>query len=162
MSNHITIELCAEDRARLDRLAEALERRACDRCVSSALKIMDDVQKQAEPDPIRQQLAEVLARDKERTETPQEPAQEPAEATEIETPATTPAEDESPAEKPQDSEEAPAVTVDHIRQKYVAMVASGKKDEARDIIKSYNVAKISDIPADKCAEVLAKLNALEG
>ena len=29
MSNRITIELCAEDRARLDRLAEALERGAC-------------------------------------------------------------------------------------------------------------------------------------
>lgn len=28
MSNNITIELCAEDRARLDRLAEALERQA--------------------------------------------------------------------------------------------------------------------------------------
>ena len=36
MSNKITIELCAEDRARLDRLAEALEKRACDTCVTSA------------------------------------------------------------------------------------------------------------------------------
>ena len=35
MSNHITIELCAEDRARLDRLAEALERRACDNSVAT-------------------------------------------------------------------------------------------------------------------------------
>lgn len=35
--NVITIELCAEDRARLDRLAEALERKACDSCVASAL-----------------------------------------------------------------------------------------------------------------------------
>jgi predicted transcriptional regulator len=37
MSNYITIELCAEDRARLDRLAEALERRTCDKCVTSAI-----------------------------------------------------------------------------------------------------------------------------
>lgn len=38
MSNNITIELCAEDRARLDRLAEALERRNCDKCVSTAME----------------------------------------------------------------------------------------------------------------------------
>lgn len=37
--NKITIELCAEDRARLDRLAEALERRTCDSCVRSALEL---------------------------------------------------------------------------------------------------------------------------
>ena len=37
--NAITIELCAEDRARLDRLAAALERRPnCEGCVSSALE----------------------------------------------------------------------------------------------------------------------------
>ena len=35
MGNTITIELCAEDRARLDRLAEALERKACDKCVEN-------------------------------------------------------------------------------------------------------------------------------
>lgn len=158
MSNHITIELCAEDRARLDRLAEALERQNCSSCVSSALKIRNDTPKQAEPDPAPQEHTEAKAETNEVTEAPQEPA----EATEAETPATTQAEDESPAEKPQASETGPAVTVDDIRQKYVALVASGKKDEARDTIKSYNVAKISDIPADKCAEVLAKLSALEG
>ena len=36
MSNKITIELCAEDRARLDRLAEALEKKGCDTFVTSA------------------------------------------------------------------------------------------------------------------------------
>ena len=39
MSNTITIELCAEDRARLDRLAEALERKSCDKCVTSAIQL---------------------------------------------------------------------------------------------------------------------------
>ena len=37
MSNRITIELCAEDRARLDRLAEAMERQTCDKCVTTAV-----------------------------------------------------------------------------------------------------------------------------
>lgn len=157
MSNNITIELCAEDRARLDRLAAALERRNCDSCVSPALKIMNDQQQpaaRAERDPIK----ELLADTKEPAETPQEAVG----ATEAEAPATTQAEDEKPATEAQASEATPAATVDDIRQRYVALVASGKKDEARDTIKSYGVTKISDIPAEQCAEVLAKLNALEG
>ena len=40
MSNTITIELCAEDRARLDRLAEAMERKTCDKCVTSAIECL--------------------------------------------------------------------------------------------------------------------------
>ena len=36
--NHITIELCAEDRARLDRLAEAMERQACSTCQPTAIE----------------------------------------------------------------------------------------------------------------------------
>lgn len=125
MSNNITIELCAEDRARLDRLTAALERRACDKCVEAAMAAMSTTQQPATPDPVQKALAEVL-----------EQAEAPA--------------------------EAPVVTVEDIRARYVALVSGGKKDEARDTIKSYNVTKISDIPADKCAEVMAKLNALEG
>lgn len=43
MSNRITIELSAEDRARLDRLAEAMERKTCDQCVNSALQWQEQV-----------------------------------------------------------------------------------------------------------------------
>lgn len=153
MSNNITIELCAEDRARLDRLAEALERR-----VTQAEFIMAQEYGPAEPDPIQQKLTEVLANAKQAAEAPQEPAG----AAEAETPATTQEPEEKPATEAKASEEAPVVTVDDIRQKYVALVASGKKDEARDTIKGYGVTKISDIPAEQCAEVLAKLIALEG
>ncbi len=42
MSNTITIELCAEDRARLDRLAEAMERKTCDKCVTTAIEYLKD------------------------------------------------------------------------------------------------------------------------
>ena len=158
MSNTITIELCAEDRARLDKLTAALERRACEKCVETALAAMNAAQQPNLPDPIQQKLAETLAE----ADTPAETPQEPAGATETETPATTQAPEEKPTAAADAGEAAPVVTVDDIRQRYVALVASGKKDAARDTIKSYNVAKISDIPADKCAEVLAKLNALEG
>ena len=166
MSNNITIELCTADRERVDRLIAALERKSCDACVHAALNWSEQVNrgqqneapKADEPDPIREALTEVLAE----VESPAEAPKNAAGATEAETPATTQATDESPAAAEGTGEAAPVVTVDDIRQRYVALVASGKKDEARDTIKSYNVAKISDIPADKCAEVLAKLNALEG
>ena len=158
MSNAITIELCAEDRARLDRLTAALERRACEKCAESALAAMATAQQPAEPDPVQKALAEAL----EQAETPVETPQEPAGAAEAEAPATTQAADEQPAAAANAGEAAPVVTVDDIRARYVALVASGKKAEARDAIKSYGVDKISDLPADKCAEVLAKLNALEG
>lgn len=157
MSNNITIELCAEDRARLDRLTTALERRACDKCVAAALAATN-TQQPATPDPIREALAEALGQ----AETTAEAPQEPTGATEAETPATTQADEEQPAAAADEPEAAPVVTVDDIRERYVTLVASGKKDAARDTIMSYNVTKISDIPADKCAEVLAKLNALEG
>ena len=50
MSNHITIELCAEDRARLDRLAEALEKRTCDKCVTTAIDYLKSApQQESEP-----------------------------------------------------------------------------------------------------------------
>ena len=38
MSNKITIELCAEDRARLDRLTAALERKACEPCATETIE----------------------------------------------------------------------------------------------------------------------------
>ena len=53
MSNHITIELCAEDRARLDRLAEALERRVCDKCVTAAIEFTKTTHEtKTEPAPV--------------------------------------------------------------------------------------------------------------
>lgn len=168
MSNTITLELCAEDRARLDRLTAALERRACDKCAATAMAAMNAPQQPTEPDPIREALIKALKEDAEQLATdpellkPAEASQEPAGVTEAETPATTQTPEEQPAAAADAGEAAPAATVDDIRARYVALVASGKKDAARDLIKSYDVAKISDIPADKCAEVMAKLNALEG
>lgn len=59
-------------------------------------------------------------------------------------------------------EQTSAVTVDDIRLVVQRLIApsSSKREEAKAIVKSY-AAKVGDIPADKCAEVLAKLQALE-
>lgn len=125
---NITIELCTEDRARIDRLTEALEAMA-----------------QNQP---RQLYALDLGI------APENDAQEPE--------AATPEQTQPKTEKPAEAEkEAPAVTVEDLRSKYMSLAASPKKQDAVALIKQYAV-KISEIPADKRAEVLEKLSALEG
>lgn len=107
--NHITIELCAEDRARLDAIIAGLTGLQCDMCA----------------DRIKAQLA---------TAAPQEPK---AEAPEVFTPdePETPAE---PAveEKP---EPVVTVTHADVQRKVVELSAAGKKEEARAIVMAYAV-----------------------
>lgn len=135
MANNITIELCAEDRARIDRLTAALE------AVRTPIIVEETIAEPEEYDTLETS-----------TETPQK-------ADEADKVETTPAEPETP--KNEEKTAAPEVTVDDLRSKYMGLSATPKRDEARAIIKSY-AEKISDIPADKRAEVLEKLNALEG
>lgn len=144
MSNTITIELCAEDRARLDRLATALEART-----TSA-------------DPIQEQLAAVIASASTPTECPTEATEAPkADAAPIiqtEEEAPTEAEETTPAETPE-----PAVTLEQIQQKVVQLAAGfggSKKAKVREIINAY-AKKVTDLPEDKWAEVWKKLTALE-
>lgn len=151
----ITMELCAEDRARLDRLAEAMEKRACDSCVTSALEIMKDQQ----PDPVQKALAETLAK----AEKPAEAPKTAPEAAEAETLPTIPEEKEEPAEA-KDSSDAPPVTLEQIQQKVISIAAvnKDKKAKVREIINAYG-SKVSDLKdkPDKWAEVWAQLAALE-
>lgn len=136
--NRITIELCAEDRALLTRLAEALEHNThnCESCVQSAIKMTQAVA----PAPT------------------EEPETEPTTAEEVAPPAVTPTEEEKPAE-----EVKPSVTLAEIQQKVVHLCAGfeGKKKAAvREIVNAY-AKKVSDLPEDKWAEVWEKLTALE-
>lgn len=160
MSNTITIELCPEDRARLDRLAEALERKACDKCVAAAMEWKKTVQQQntEESDPLDKAIAETLAK----AGAVVEPKNSPAEALEVLTPTTTPKEEEKP------TEEAPAaappeVTVTHadVKALYIKLAASGKRESAKAIIMPISTT-ISGIPQDKIQEVYKQLVALEG
>jgi hypothetical protein len=136
MSNTITIELCAEDRARLNKLAAALEKRAAqaDLTLSGAGITIGAVQAAAEP----QEAAE--------EEAPQESTQEP--------------ESDAPAEKVE-----PTVTLEQIQQKVVQLAAAGadKKAKVREIINAYGT-KVSDLKdqPEKWDEVWQKLTALEG
>ena len=145
--NRITIELCAEDRARLDRLTEAL----------GQITVQTVTAEPAEPDEVQQALTEVLAK----AETATAPTEEPAK---VETPTA----EEKPTEPTETSEaaaEEPKVTLEQIQQKVVQLCAAdaGKKAQVRAIITAHapTVTALKDQPG-KWDEVWKQLTALEG
>lgn len=146
MSN-ITIELCAEDRARLDRLAEAMERRACDNCVANALDYLKKLTETESP-------AAKTVIDKDASKNA------PA-AIEESTLATTPSKEENPTEALPDAA-PPMPTVDRaeLRAKVIELSARGLKEQTRDIVRYY-AQTVTAVPDDKVAECYAKLLELE-
>lgn len=131
--NTITIELCAEDRARLDGILEALTQHNCKGCVEAAVNYTA-AQMAAPVEPVASVSAD-------EAEPKAEPAPEP--------------------ERPAVKEDAPAVSLSDIQQRVVTLSAAGKKAQVRDIITAY-ASRVSAIPEDKVNEVWAKLAELEG
>jgi hypothetical protein len=140
MENRIIIELCAEDRARLDSIIAALEgnKPACDKCVDTVTAAL----------------------------TQQTPADVPTAAAQPQE-DTHPINDPSPFPEPQEQPAepaAPAVTKEQI-QKKVMQLATGpdksKKEQVRAIVNEY-AKKVTDLPEDKLPEVWTRLIALEG
>lgn len=150
--NSITIELCAEDRARLDRLAEALERRACEKCVSTALAFVGQ-ERPAEPDPIQQKLAETLAKASEPVEAPKNA---PVPAEETGAPDTHPAEEDMPWGEP--AAPAKPVSLEEFQKALTLRCAESEttKAKVRELLHEYAPAA-SRVPEDKRAEVLDRL-----
>lgn len=143
MSNHITIELCAEDRARLDRLAEALEK---------SCKVTTVEQKE---DPVQKALADALDKASKATESH-------ADTTEEQTPTITPTADEKPTrEEPEPTAPIQTVTRAELGTKVREMMTKGFKEQTKEIVKSY-APTVPAVPEDKVAECYAKLVALEG
>lgn len=167
MSNTITIELCTEDRARLDRQYAATTR---------LVDLLTLHTNNAELDDIQAKLRETLKN--------VEPAQAPKNApgaAQAETPADTqpkqitvtaaeidalPEEDTPWGDAPVTKQEAPAkeVTKKDLSNLIITLSAAGKKDKVREAVQSCcpGVTKVGDIPADKYAAVYEKLTALEG
>ena len=141
MSNiNVTIELCAEDRARLDNLTKALENLA-------PVKPSHDLALAPVKKEETKKEAPKKEEPKQESPAPVEPtAEEPAPAPEPEKPAAAP---------------FPEVTTAELQSKVVKLVSAGKKDEARSIVMEY-AKSVSDIPAEKRAEVMERLSALEG
>jgi hypothetical protein len=154
----ITIELCQEDRARLDKILAALEHSSpdCKSCVQGVTTY------------VAAALGEQPKADEKTAEPTTTPTEAPAESrtepqtpfveTQEETPFDEPKHFEAPEEPPKPVR---VVELAEIQRKVVELSTAGKKAEAREIITAY-AAKISGIPEDKRAEVLDKLNALEG
>lgn len=147
--NTITIELCAEDRARIDAVIAALENRPnCEGCVKAALEMTERAKAEA-----------------------------PKAETEEETPTTTPPEADTPAETPAEypieeppfdvpgenapEPDAPKVDRADVQRMVVELSAAGKKAEVKEIVMAY-ADRVSAIPEDKLAEVFEKLNKLGG
>lgn len=166
MSNTITIELCAEDRARLDRQTTAIE--ALTELLTpknAAFNIDHEFFKnlwQREAQSAEQlRIPDELLQPK-----PAEEAKnEPQESVEQEAPATTHTEEEKPAEVKETAPEEvkPTITLAQIQQKVVQLCAANngaKKDKVREIVNAY-AKKVSDLPADKWDEIWSKLAELE-
>ena len=143
MSNFITIELCAEDRARLDRLIAAFEYKTCDKCVKDAIEYTAKVQQEA------------TAQKADATEALKNAPQE-AEAS----PHTTniPNEENDTKAAP-----APVVTHDELMAKVIELSAKdvSLKAQVRDIVLSY-APRVKAVPEDKLSECYDRLIALEG
>ena len=144
MSNTIVIELCAEDRARLDRLAEAMERKTCDRCVAAAIQ-----QTGPEVDPAQLTIDDIEA------------PENAVETAEVSPPTTTPQEEKPMDEAPAPAPTAPTVDRAELRAKVIELSAKGLKEQTRGVVQSY-APTVAAVPEDKVTECYKKLVALEG
>lgn len=139
--NKIIIELAAEDRKRLDDILAALQSRPdCDKCVQTVTAAID---RQNEPQSEEKPQAK---------EEPEAPAF-------VEVPPgldAVPWGDEVPVEAA-----APTYTKEEVRKKVVELCAAGHKTAVREIVNKY-APNVTEIPENKCDEVMEKLMQLEG
>lgn len=140
--NTIIIELCAEDRARLDRIYDALTHRGGEDCKTCAAAVTQAI--------------------------PTATAQNAPTEAEDETPKTTPEEKETPAPAdpvaeglPWGDPEAQQHTLAEVKKKVVTLAAIKElKPAVRDIVKSY-ADHVDKLPLDRLDEIWTKLTALE-
>lgn len=157
MSNVITIEMHADDRARLDRLSDLLGKLiALDAPRHCSTKTPE------EQDDLHRRLKETLDRVSETT-TAQEAQNTPQETPKkVTRPDTVPwAEKTAPKAEPTTTAPAPDVELSDIQGLVIKLATAGKKAEARDIVKEY-AERVIAIPPAKYGEVIARLKALEG
>ena len=145
MSNTITIELCAEDRARLDRILAALEG------APSEMRRFQSTEEMAE---FAKRAYEERA----------EAAQEAPAAPEAEAPKDDKPEPEAPAQPDPAPAEEPVkkytrAEVQALVQK-LAAPAAGKREAVKAIVNEY-APRVGLIPEEKFGEVMERLTALE-
>jgi hypothetical protein len=138
--NNISIELCAEDRARLDNVIGLLSA-----LVETAVKVPKTAPKSTQEEPKAESRATTQA---EQEEAPAVEI-EPQEAPKAEAPA-------EPTPQP-----VPDVSLEELQGLVVRLATSGKKLEARDIVFEY-AKSVTAVPVEKRGELYAKLQKLEG
>lgn len=141
--NKIIIELCTEDRARLDKIAGLLEAN-----IEASLRVPVELVAERTEEDTEMPQKTTEAEDQGNTQ-PEPETQEQPQKTEPESVKT---EEQKP--------EKVDVGVEDIRRLVVTLSASGKKEEARKVVQAY-AQTVSDLPADKYAEVWTQLKALE-
>lgn len=155
MPNHITIELCTADQARIDKLIDRLE------AVANLTAVLIDsntpptvtmpMPKITEPDELTKKLQAVVDR-----------AKTPVESVEAQTLTTTPIKEETPAEA-EEIKPTPTKTVSRaeLGTKVRELMTNGHREQVKAIIQSY-APTVPGVPEDKLAECYEKLVALEG
>lgn len=147
MSNtiNLTVELGPESQAKLDKILAALEglHPNCSSCVETTVNMTKDM---------------AGAAPAEEAANATEPAETAALETEHPVDEVSPHGDPEPVAEP----EQPTYTKDDVLAlvQKLAAPTNPKRVKAKEIVKSY-AAKVSDIPADKYAEVMDKLTALD-
>ena len=161
MSNHITIELCAEDRARLDGISARLDALATQ--TQFLIEQLFDKPKKAEPeDDIRKALEAAINNSKPTFEEVAEATKNPTEQAEETTPPITPIKEENPTVKETaDPTPTKAVTRAELGTKVRELMTKGFKEETKAIVREY-AATVPAVPEDKVAECYNRLVALEG
>ena len=140
--NKIIIELAAEDRKRLDDILAALQNGPrCDKCVQPVVAAMDG---QNEP----------------QSEEKPQAKEEPEAPVFVEETAATPGEEGDPAEAADEPVEV-KYSKEEVRKKVVELCAAGHKTAVREIVNQY-APNVTEIPENKCDEVMEKLLQLEG
>ena len=152
------IELCGEDRARIDSLTKALEALQPPTLTADLPKVSD-----FKPDPVKKALTDVLA--KVQQTTIEEALENAQEATEASAPPSTPKTEEPPKTEspaPEASVETEKVSIAELQQLVIALCRSGKKPKVIEVVSTYGVQTVAAIPDDKRGEVFTKLKELEG
>lgn len=138
--NTITIELSGEDRGRLDKLLAAVDALNASLLANQGMIAIADAGTHAE-----------------------QPSEPHTVQENVPGKVTTPAPDATQNAAQTTTEASDAVTLADVQRKVVELCGPphNKKAQVREIVKAY-APKVTGIPAGKCAEVMAKLNALEG
>ena len=174
MENTITLRLCDDDRARLDKITTLLEsllekgRPDCSRCAQAVANTVGQyVNPAAEEKPVQEPTAP-------QEQAAEHPVADPFPTPEPEAPTPAAAAPTQEAAAPEEEPQKPTVTLEQIQQKVVKLAASGagvkdpalieqakaKKAKVRDIINAH-APKVSELPPECWDKVWAELIALE-